>query len=106
MMAEYIEREREAAIEKTEAFCDVFVTKWTDEKVLAWIKNLPAADVAPVVRCRECVYRGDYGCPMYHEEYYWDEDDGGDYISIDNTHDDGFCDLGAKMDGERKGDDD
>lgn len=49
-MAEYIERE--AAIEKTEAFCDVFVTKWTDEKVLSWIRNLPAADVQPVVHGR------------------------------------------------------
>ena len=46
MMAEYIERE--AAIEKTEAFFDVFVTKWTDEKVIAWIRNLPTADVVEV----------------------------------------------------------
>ena len=42
-MTEYIERE--AAIEKTECFCDVFVTHWTDEKVLAWIRNLPTAKV-------------------------------------------------------------
>ena len=49
-MAEYISKE--VAIEKTEAFCDVFVTKWTDEKVLAWIRNLPAADVVEVKRGR------------------------------------------------------
>ena len=48
MAKEYIERD--VAIEKTEAFCDVFVTQWTDEKVLAWIRNLPTADVVEVVR--------------------------------------------------------
>ena len=46
MAKEYIERD--VAIEKTETFCDVFVTNWTDEKVLAWIKNLPTADVVGV----------------------------------------------------------
>ena len=51
-MAEYIKRE--TAIEKTEAFCDVFVTQWTDEKVIAWIRKLPAADVVEVVRCKDC----------------------------------------------------
>ncbi len=55
MAKEYIERD--VAIEKTEAFCDVFVTQWTDEKVLAWIRNLPTADVVEVVRCAECERR-------------------------------------------------
>ena len=50
MGKEYIERG--VAIEKTETFCDVFVTNWTDEKVLAWIKNLPTADVVEVVHGR------------------------------------------------------
>lgn len=96
-MAEYIEREALVLLAyKSGDYGHPAVVDLED------IADIPAADVAPVVRCRECVYRGDYRCPMYHEEYYWDEDDGGDYIPIDNTHDDGFCDLGAKMDGERK----
>ena len=61
MAKEYIERD--VAIEKTETFCDVFVTNWTDEKVLAWIKNLPAVDVVEVVRCRDCKH--------WHEEKGW-----------------------------------
>ena len=93
-MAEYIERE--AAIEKTEAFCDVFVTKWTDEKVLAWIKNLPAADVAPVV----------------HGEWRWAEDGHckctvcGQYATVKRVViKTNFCpNCGADM-RERKGDD-
>lgn len=76
-MREYIDRE--AAIEKTETFCDVFVTKWTDEKVLAWIRNLPSADVAPVVhgrwvwaddgylRCSECTQKAPV-VPQYQDE--------------------------------------
>ena len=78
MPKEYIERD--VAIEKTETFCDVFVTQWTDEKVLAWIKNLPAADVVEVVRgrwvdngipesmlskCSVC----DYSCGAYSFNY-------------------------------------
>lgn len=55
-MAEYISKE--VAIEKTEEFCDVFVTKWTDEKVLAWIRNLPAADVIEVGSCDGCHWKG------------------------------------------------
>ena len=51
-MAEFISSE--VAIRKTEVFCDVFDTKWTDEKVLAWIANLPTVDAVPVVRCKDC----------------------------------------------------
>lgn len=43
--------------------------------------------------------RGDEStCPMCHEEYYYDEDDGTDYWTVGNTDDDGFCHNGAKMD--------
>lgn len=55
-MPEYISKE--TAIEKTEAFCDVFVTRWTDEKVLAWIRNLPAADVVEIGSCEGCYWKG------------------------------------------------
>lgn len=46
-MTEYVDKD--AAIDKTEAFCDVFVTNWTDEKVLSWIRKLPTVEVATVV---------------------------------------------------------
>ena len=51
------------------------------------------------VRCKECKHRGDYGCPMYHEEYIeWDDDEyhESEIICYDRTRDDGFCDLGER----------
>lgn len=56
-------------------------------------------DAVPIVRCKECKYRGYDDCPMCHDEYYYDEDDGGDWVTRDMTVDDGFCHKGAKMDG-------
>lgn len=64
------------------------------------VRNQPNIDAVPVVRCRECKYRGDEStCPMCHEESYYDEDDGTYYWTVDNTDDDGFCHNGAKVDG-------
>ena len=98
MAKEYIERD--AAIEKTEAFCDVFVTNWTDEKVLAWIKNLPAADVVEVKR----------GCWVGTADGYADgelvydmwgcSECGYDADGADEKPNWNFCpNCGAKMDG-------
>ena len=69
------------------------------EDVIDMVKNLPVVDAVPVVRCRECKHRGYDVCPMCHDEYTYDEDYGGDYHTVDNTTDDGFCHNGAKMDG-------
>lgn len=53
-----------------------------------------------VCRCKDCKYQNSHNCPMCHEEYYVDEDDGGDYYLIDKAVDpDGFCSYG-----ERRGD--
>ena len=61
------------------------------------IKKAPTIDAVPVVRCRECEYRGDeLKCPMCFDE--WDEDEPG-FLRIDKTVDDGYCHMGAKMDG-------
>ena len=49
-----------------------------------------------LVRCRECKHRGFDSCPMCHDEYTYDEDDGGDYYTMDNTTDDGFCHKGER----------
>lgn len=69
------------------------------KKALRLIEQAPTIDAVPVVRCRECKHRGYDFCPMCHDEYTYDEDDGGDYFTVDNTTDDGFCHMGAKMDG-------
>ena len=67
-------------------------------------KTIEAAhiiDAVPVVRCRECEYRGDeLKCPMCFDE--WDEDEPG-FLRIDKTVDDGFCHMGTKMDGGAEG---
>lgn len=60
------------------------------------IEKTPTIDAVPVVRCRECVLRGSDYCPMCHDEYTYDEDDGGDYYTVDNTDDDGFCHKGKR----------
>lgn len=45
------------------------------------------------VRCSNCKFRycGIYECPMVHEESYYNEDDGYDYIEIRKNNDDEFC---------------
>lgn len=68
--------------------------------VVQAVKNqvlaLSAVDAVPVVRCRECVFRGSDHCPMCHEECYYDEDDGNDWVTHDYTEDDGFCYCGER----------
>jgi len=57
------------------------------------LKAIPAVDAAPVVRCKDCKYRGEDECPMRHvESYYhtgWEE---WDEIIDDHTTDNSFCD--------------
>ena len=57
------------------------------------IGKLPAADVVPVVRCRDCRKRGLPECPM-ETEYPW--------IDADS---DGFCNQGVKKKGEEHNND-
>ena len=71
-------------------------------KDLRIIEQAPVVDAVPVVRCKECKFRGFDSCPMCHDEYTYDEDDGGDYFTVDNTTDDGFCHKGAKLDGGKE----
>lgn len=57
--------------------------------------QMAKGELVPVVRCRECKYhRNVVGCPMrsLHVAPYG-------YRIQDNTVDDGFCHMGAKMDG-------
>lgn len=70
-----------------------------DHLVLLGIKkhidDTPTIDAVPVVRCRECVFRGQHDlCPMNVRVYMLDE-----AAYLDCTEDDGFCHKGEKMDG-------
>lgn len=60
------------------------------ESVLEYVENLPAADVAPVVHCKDCAHRtemGNCGHPRHHgilpTAYPYD-----------------FCSYGARKDGD------
>lgn len=65
------------------------------------VKESPAVDAVEVVRCKDCVYRGDESeCPMCWTEWFDDPFDGMESVTRDNTTDDGFCHCGAKMDKE------
>lgn len=64
------------------------------------VHDAPTIDAVPVVRCKDCRYRFTDNCPMYFEELTYNEDDGYEWIDRDHTSDDGFCNEGARMDGD------
>lgn len=80
-----------------------FMHAFKDQDVLSAILLSKRLDVAPVVRCYECKYRCTQTCPMYHTEICLDDLDGFDSYDTDRTDDNGFCHLGARMDGEENG---
>ena len=49
------------------------------------LRSIPAADVVPVVRCRECVYYHDYTCDRWADGTFMEPTD--------------YCSRAAKMDG-------
>lgn len=63
-MADYIRRED--AIEEIDKWLDAVGTVFVGKnrgyygEVIGCIKDAPAADVAPVVRCEKCLYRSQY----------------------------------------------
>ena len=93
-MTEYIEREAIMEFPIRKDHCDKeranehFI--FGIESVLEYVQNLPAADVAPVVRCKGCAHRaemGNCGHPRHHgilpSAYPYD-----------------FCSYGARKDGD------
>lgn len=83
---------------------DQDIEKFTLYGVDEDLTQLTIIEAEPVVRCKDCKYRGDYGCPMYYEEYVEWDDDGYHEMEIvehDHTVDNGFCDRGEKMDKEQ-----
>lgn len=86
-MTEYIEREAALASVRPDNPMDeqAAVTIATAKKLVRKaLKNAPAADVVPVVRCRDCRKRGLPECPMETGE-----------PGI-NSNEDGFCHRGAE----------
>lgn len=78
-MAEYIERE--AVLEFVEPDARPFLAER--------IKSIPAADVRPVVLCKDCVHSDKW----YADRlicYLWNEHDG------NSVFEDGFCNYGVK----------
>ena len=66
MPDEYISRE--AALKDFEA-CNAENPNWTPQRVKTLLLRQPAADVAEVVRCRDCKHRteaGNCGHPRHH----------------------------------------
>ena len=73
-MAEYIEREAALALVRPDAPEDekAAVTIATAKKLVRNIVlRTPAADVAPVVRCKDCKYWQDNNDGYPHEECRW-----------------------------------
>lgn len=70
MAKEYIERE--ALLHKI---------RWASsaEEAVMSVRRIPAADVAPVVRCKDCRWRGREDCAMFYrcdcgEQHTWETD--------------------------------
>ena len=87
-MDEYIDRE--AAIEAIMSEPpDAHYPQWYAEK----IKSIPAADVAPVVRCQDCKHAWIHPCGYV----YCHRDGRNAYEMIFNI--DGFCSYGERKEG-------
>ena len=77
-MTVYIKRE-----DAIDAVLDVYYNTpdidLSGERLEAAILNIPAADVAPVVRCKDCRWRGREDCAMFYrcdcgEQHTWETD--------------------------------
>lgn len=89
-MSEYIEREALYKALTNAAVNDKFKSLGTWTTAICVLHDLPAADVAPVVHCKDCAHRtemGNCGHPRHHgilpSAYPYD-----------------FCSYGARMDGD------
>ena len=98
-MAEYIERE--ALMRRIKeihcAECDSYHgvrcrACWVDD-TLDYIDSEPAADVAPVVRCKDCKYWQDNNDGYPHEECRWGHGETPDAND--------FCSYGERKDGDK-----
>ena len=87
-MDEYIKRE-DAIDAVLDLYCDTPDIDLSCEKFEAAILKIPAADVVPVVRCKDCRLRGREECAMFYryecgEQHTWETDND-------------FCSYGEKI---------
>ena len=78
VMTEYIKRE-DAIDAVLDVYCDTPNIDLSCEKFEAAILKIPAADVVPVVRCKDCRLRGREECAMFYrcecgEQHTWETD--------------------------------
>ena len=95
-MTEYIEREAIMEFPIRKDHCDKeranehFI--FGIESVLEYVENLPAADVAPVLRCKDCKHHYDCGIHFCNR------------LGMDCPDDsDFFCSYGERKDGDSDG---
>lgn len=90
-MSDYISRAE--ALADFEA-CNAENPNWTPQRVKTLLLRLPAADVAPVVRCKDCakhyVVRGRDMCAKNAQG------SGEHWIGLSATVPDGFCHRGVR----------
>ena len=77
-MTVYIKRE-DAIDTVLDVYCDTPNIDLSCEKFEAAILKIPAADVVPVVRCKDCRLRGREECAMFYrcecgEQHTWETD--------------------------------
>ena len=97
MADEYISRE--AALEDFES-CNAENPNWTPQRVKTLLLRQPAADVAEVVRCKNCKWFADnnggewYGCQMFQVVQITPEDapKPDDFCSYGERKEDSPCD--------------
>lgn len=87
-MAEYIKRDT--------AIRAVMAAKWVDGSdgamAMEIVASPPAADVVPVVRCKDCEwFMREHGCPIEASGYH----KGGRSLPVEND----FCSYGERKDG-------
>lgn len=86
-MSKYIDREALVAeFKRLELGENSFIERVFADGVYAIIEQFPAADVAPVVRCKDCKYRD--GTP------------GQPNILCAQMHEDDFCSYGERKEGK------
>ena len=108
-MPEYIEREalmEELAAIQSATYMSTCLTKdeckgkrWMIARAIDAVKAAPAADVARVVRCKDCCYWNRKYTTVGECEKLADRDqEGGAQFDCD-TEDDDFCSYGKRKDG-------
>lgn len=95
--------ERDKALSQKMPRGHEYVTRAVFRTALRVVAQAPTDEYKPtdgIVHCCECVHWETYptNCPMIHEEWFDDEDDGLDIITHDKTPKDGsgFCHLAEK----------